>query len=36
VNKYLFFSALYSAVDGAASSFNKKVELTDGKIVIKA
>jgi len=36
VNKYLFFSALYSAVDGAASSFNKKVELTDGKIMIKA
>lgn len=35
VNKYLFFSALYSAVDGAAASFNKKIELTDGKILIK-
>ncbi len=36
VNKYLFFSALYSAVDGAASSFNRKVELDHGKIMIKA
>lgn len=35
VNKYLFFSALCSAVDGTVTSIGRRVELSDGKVLIK-